>query len=85
VPPRDLRADCPPWLQEVILKCLEVDAAKRWQTGAQLALALQTRPRCRSPRAEQACSAAAAETFKRWFKAMGAEPEKRPVRRWPAA
>ena len=24
VPPRALRADCPPWLQEVILKCLEV-------------------------------------------------------------
>lgn len=41
MPPRRLRPDCPPWLQEVILKCLEVDPAQRWQTGAQLALALQ--------------------------------------------
>ena len=41
VPPRRLRADCPPWLQEVILQCLEVDPARRFQSGAQLALALQ--------------------------------------------
>lgn len=41
VPPRQLRPDCPPWLQEVILQCLEVDPARRFQTGAQLALALQ--------------------------------------------
>jgi eukaryotic-like serine/threonine-protein kinase len=41
VPPRRLRPDCPPWLQEVILQCLEVDPAARIQTGAQLALALQ--------------------------------------------
>jgi len=41
VPPRQLRPDCPPWLQEVILQCLEVDPERRFQTGAQLALALQ--------------------------------------------
>ncbi len=41
VPPRRLRADCPPWLQEVILQCLEVDPERRFQSGAQLALALQ--------------------------------------------
>jgi nucleotide-binding universal stress UspA family protein len=41
VPPRVLRADCPPWLQEVILGCLEVDPAKRYQTAAHLALALE--------------------------------------------
>lgn len=41
VPPRLLRPDCPPWLQELILQCLEVDPALRVQTGAQLALALQ--------------------------------------------
>jgi eukaryotic-like serine/threonine-protein kinase len=33
--------DCPPWLQEIILRCLEVQPDKRWQTGAQLALALR--------------------------------------------
>jgi eukaryotic-like serine/threonine-protein kinase len=41
VPPRTLRSDCPPWLQEVILKCLEPLPDARWQSGAQLALALQ--------------------------------------------
>lgn len=41
VPPRQLRPDCPPWLQELILQGLEVDPAQRLQTGAQLALALQ--------------------------------------------
>ncbi|HET7525353.1 MAG TPA: bifunctional serine/threonine-protein kinase/universal stress protein [Burkholderiaceae bacterium] len=40
-PPRALRADCPPWLQEVILRCLEVEPARRWPTAAQLALALE--------------------------------------------
>ncbi|HEU5293508.1 MAG TPA: bifunctional serine/threonine-protein kinase/universal stress protein [Burkholderiaceae bacterium] len=40
-PPRALRADCPPWLQELILKCLEVDPARRFQTAAQLAIALE--------------------------------------------
>jgi nucleotide-binding universal stress UspA family protein len=41
LPPRTLRGDCPPWLQEVILKCLEPRPEDRWQSGAHLALALQ--------------------------------------------
>ncbi len=41
VPPRAVRPDIPPWLQEVILKCLEVQPEQRWQSAAQLALALQ--------------------------------------------
>jgi protein-serine/threonine kinase len=40
-PPRALRADCPPWLQELILKCLEVDPAQRFQSAALLAIALE--------------------------------------------
>lgn len=40
-PPRALRPDCPPWLQEVLLKCLEVDAAQRYQSAAQLLLDLR--------------------------------------------
>jgi nucleotide-binding universal stress UspA family protein len=40
VPPRRHRPDCPPWLQEVILQCLEVQPERRFQSGAQLALAL---------------------------------------------
>lgn len=39
-PPRSLRPDCPPWLQEVILRCLEVNPAWRYPTAAQLAFDL---------------------------------------------
>lgn len=41
VPPRRLQPDCPPWLQEVILRCLEVHPAWRYPTAGHLALALQ--------------------------------------------
>lgn len=41
VPPRALRADLPEWLQETILRCLEVDADLRHPTAAQLAFDLQ--------------------------------------------
>lgn len=40
VPPRQLRADYPLWLQEVVLKCLEIEAAWRYPTAAQLAFDL---------------------------------------------
>jgi eukaryotic-like serine/threonine-protein kinase len=40
VPPRKLRPDYPPWLQEIVLRCLEVDPARRHPTAAQLAFDL---------------------------------------------
>ncbi len=40
VPPRALRPDYPPWLQEIVLRCLEVEAARRHPTAAQLAFDL---------------------------------------------
>ena len=40
VPPRALRADYPPWLQEIVLRCLEVEAGRRHPTAAQLAFDL---------------------------------------------
>lgn len=40
VPPRRRRADYPPWLQEVVLRCLEADPARRHPTAAQLAFDL---------------------------------------------
>jgi eukaryotic-like serine/threonine-protein kinase len=39
-PPRALVPDFPPWLQEVILRCLEPDPAARYASCAQLAQAL---------------------------------------------
>lgn len=41
VPPRKLRPDCPPWLQEIILRCLEVRPPWRYPTAAQLAFELR--------------------------------------------
>lgn len=40
VPPRKLKADYPPWLQEIVLRCLEIEPAKRYPTAAQLAFDL---------------------------------------------
>ncbi|UFN49602.1 bifunctional serine/threonine-protein kinase/universal stress protein [Roseomonas sp. OT10] len=41
LPPRRLRPDLPPWLQEVILRSLEVQPSARHPTAAQLAFALR--------------------------------------------
>jgi nucleotide-binding universal stress UspA family protein len=40
VPPRARQPDFPPWLQEVILRCLEVEPERRYATAAQLAFDL---------------------------------------------
>lgn len=40
VPPRALRPELPEWLQEIILKALEVDPLRRTQTAAQMAFDL---------------------------------------------
>ncbi|MFI5179877.1 MAG: serine/threonine protein kinase [Thermoanaerobaculia bacterium] len=40
VPPRRRKPGFPPWLQEVILRCLEVDPARRHPTAARLAFDL---------------------------------------------
>jgi eukaryotic-like serine/threonine-protein kinase len=39
-PPRQLRADYPPWLQEIVLRCLEIDPVWRYPTASQLAFEL---------------------------------------------
>lgn len=39
-PPRKLRRDYPPWLQEIVLRCLEIEPAARYPTAAQLAFDL---------------------------------------------
>jgi protein-serine/threonine kinase len=75
VPPRALRKDCPPWLQEVILKCLEVHPDKRYQSAAQLALDLQEPEQVTlTKRAERMVRSTRWTRVKRWFFALGAEP-----------
>jgi serine/threonine protein kinase len=39
-PPRKLRPDYPPWLQEIVLRCLEIEPVWRYPTAAQLAFDL---------------------------------------------
>ena len=39
-PPRKLRPDYPPWLQEIVLRCLEIEPAWRYPTASQLAFDL---------------------------------------------
>ena len=41
VPPRKLRADYPPWLQEVVLRSLEIKPAWRYPSAGQLAFDLR--------------------------------------------
>jgi nucleotide-binding universal stress UspA family protein len=75
-PPCMLRPDCPPWLQEVILRCLEVDPAKRHQSAAQLAFdLLHPEQVVLTQRAERRTRRGAWRTFRRWFAALGAEPQ----------
>jgi eukaryotic-like serine/threonine-protein kinase len=75
VPPRAVRPDCPPWLQELILRCLEVKPERRHQSAAQLALDLQEPSQVAlTKRAHKLQRSGAMKTFKRWFFALGAEP-----------
>jgi len=81
MPPRALRVDCPPWLQEVILKCLEVKPARRYQSAAQLALDLQNPSQVAlTRRAERLQRSGTIKTFKRWFFALGEEPSQERVK-----
>jgi len=74
-PPRALRADCPPWLQEIILRCIEVQPERRHQTAAQLAFDLNNPHQVAlTARAERSERSGALKVVRRWFKAMGAEP-----------
>jgi nucleotide-binding universal stress UspA family protein len=74
VSPRSLRAECPPWLQEVILRSLEVDPAQRHQTAAQLAFDLQNPDQVvLTERAERLARSGRLGVMRRWFAAIGHE------------
>jgi serine/threonine protein kinase len=76
VPPRRLRPDLPPWLQEVILGCLETEPSRRWQTAAQVALMLRHPEQVPlGPRAERTKRDGVTTVLRRRFRALGAEPK----------
>jgi eukaryotic-like serine/threonine-protein kinase len=72
VPPRALRPDLSPWLQEIILRCLEVDPEARYPTAAQLAFDLAHPSEVRlTPRAHRLRRDGAVKTVPRWFRTVG--------------
>lgn len=75
-PPRSLRADCPPWLQEIVLRCLEVRPERRFPSAAQLALALRDPLQVPlTERARRVARSGALARLRRWFVAVGSEPD----------
>jgi eukaryotic-like serine/threonine-protein kinase len=82
-PPRAINADCPKWLQEVILKCLEVDPAMRYGSAAQLALALRDPDQIAlTERAERSKRPSFLMAVKRWLQySRSVSPARRSVAR----
>ena len=81
VPPRALRAEIPRWLQEVILRCLEVDPDARHATAAQLAHDLQHPEQVPlTARADRSHRDDRLTVVRRWWKQVGHErAPRRPV------
>lgn len=75
VPPCVRHAGVPPWLQEIILHCLEVEPARRYQTAAQVAFDLQNPAQVKlTERAECRSRSNLATTAQRWLRSIGNEP-----------
>ncbi len=74
VPPRRINPAIPPALQEVILRCLEVDPDKRYATPAQLAFDLANLSQVAlTERAHRLERNSLFDACKRWFASLGAE------------
>jgi nucleotide-binding universal stress UspA family protein len=78
VPPRGWNPDVPPWLQEIILRCLEVQPAARPATAAELAFALRN-PECviLTGRAARTQRDGMLKVAARWLQARKAGPSPR--------
>ncbi len=74
VPPRRINPAIPPALQEVILRCLEVDPDLRYATPAQLAFDLANLSQVAlTERAHRLDRNSMFDACKRWFRSLGAE------------
>ena len=79
-PPRAIAPQVPGWLQEVILRCLEPDASRRYPSAAQLAFDLSHPGQVVvTGRGERIRHEAVATRLKRWFKAAGMHYEPSPL------
>ncbi|HOZ63366.1 MAG TPA: bifunctional serine/threonine-protein kinase/universal stress protein [Burkholderiaceae bacterium] len=79
-PPRKWRPDLPEWLQEVILRCLESEAAKRYPSAAHLAFDLSHPDQIQvTGRGKRTQSTGFWRHFKRWLRAAGMHYEPSPL------
>lgn len=73
-PPRQSRPELPPWLQEIVLRCLEPEAERRYGSGAHLAFDLSHPSQVAlTERGERRAAPGLLHTLGRWFKAAGKE------------
>jgi serine/threonine protein kinase len=79
-PPRKHRADIPPWLQEVILRCLEPEASQRYPSAAHLAFDLSHPDQVlMTERGERTERTPLSTHFKRWLRAAGMHYQPSPL------
>jgi len=80
VPPRQRRPDLPEWLQEVILQCLEPEAAQRYPSAAHLAFDLAHIDDIRiTARGRRVQGTGFWVHFRRWLRAAGMQYQPSPL------
>jgi len=79
-PPRKLQPNLPEWLQEVILRCLEPEADKRYPSAAHLAFDLRHPEQITvTERGRNTTGTGFGTHFKRWLKAAGMHYQPSPL------
>jgi eukaryotic-like serine/threonine-protein kinase len=79
-PPRQLRPDLPEWLQEVILRCLEPEADKRYGSAALLSFDLENPDQVSiTTRGRQTKGTGGWTHLKRWLRAAGKQYHPSPL------
>ena len=77
---RKYRPDLAPWLQEIILRCLEPEAARRYPSAAHLALDLAHPTQVRiTERGHRTQGTPFRTHFKRWLRAAGMHYQPSPL------
>ncbi len=79
-PPRQLKPDVPPWMQEIVLRCLEPEAANRYPSAAHLAFDLTHADQVSvTERGHKTKGTGFRTHFKRWIKAAGMHYQPSPL------
>lgn len=80
VPPRALNAQCPPWLQEIILRCLAVDPNDRYNSAAEISFKLQNPEQVAVTKlGERLGTDGILTVAKRWFRSVGIGADTAPI------